>query len=58
MQHSPYKIKYEQYFVMYSDRLKRRYYQGKPWAEQALIQFEIFIILIKLIELLYNRHLE
>lgn len=33
MQHSPYKIKYEQYFVMYSDRLKRRYYQGKPWAE-------------------------
>lgn len=33
MQHSPYKIEYEQYFVMYSDRLKRRYYQGKPWAE-------------------------
>lgn len=33
MQHSPYKIKYEQYFVMYSDRLKRRYYQGKHWAE-------------------------
>ena len=33
MQHSPYNIKYEQYFVMYSDRLKRRYYQGKPWAE-------------------------
>lgn len=30
MQHS---LKYEQYFVMYSDRLKRRYYQGKPWAE-------------------------
>lgn len=21
------------YFVMYSDRLKRRYYQGKRWAE-------------------------
>ncbi len=33
MQHSPYKIKYEQYLVMYSDRLKRRYYQGKRWAE-------------------------
>lgn len=31
--YSPYKIKYEQYFVMYSDRLKRRYYQEKRWAE-------------------------
>lgn len=28
-----YKIKQETYLVMYSDRLKRRYYQGKHWAE-------------------------
>lgn len=31
--YSPYKIKYERYFVMYSDRVKRRYFQGKRWAE-------------------------
>lgn len=33
MQHSPYKINYNQYFIMYSDRVKRRYFQGKHWAE-------------------------
>lgn len=27
--YSLYKIKYEQYLVMYSDRVRRRYFQGR-----------------------------
>lgn len=38
MQHSPYKIKYEQYFVMYSDRLKRRYYHYINKTYRIVIQ--------------------
>lgn len=33
MQYNLYKIKQETYLVMYSDRVKRRYFQGKRWAE-------------------------
>lgn len=33
MQYNPYKIKQETYLVMYSDRVKRRYFQEKRWAE-------------------------
>lgn len=33
MQYNLYKIKQETYLVMYSDRVKRRYFQGRHWAE-------------------------
>lgn len=33
MQYSLYKIKYNQYFVMYSDRVRRIYFQGRSWVE-------------------------
>lgn len=59
MQYNPYKIKQETYLVMYSDRVKKEdTFKKSVGQKQALIQLEIFIILIKLIELLYNRHLE
>lgn len=32
MQYNPYKINY-QYFIMYSDRVRRRYFQGRHWTE-------------------------
>lgn len=27
--YNPYKINYNQYFIMYSDRVRRRYFQGR-----------------------------
>ena len=33
MQYNLYKIKQETYLVMYSDRVKRRHFQGRHWAE-------------------------
>lgn len=57
MQYNLYKIKQETYLVMYSDRVKEDTFK-EDIEQKVLMQLEDLIMLIKIIELLYNRHLE
>lgn len=57
MQYNLYKIKQETYLVMYSDRVRRRYFQGRHWTEGPYAAWKPYYI-NKNYELLYNRHLE